>query len=178
MAELTTIARPYAEAVAGLAKDGDTWAAWSDMLNLLAAVAADAAMAELAANPAISGDKVQEIILAVCGDGLNAEGVNFARLLVEGKRLAALPEIVRLYEEAKSAQEGQLEARIVTAYEMSPVQMQGLVAALEKKFGQKINAAQEVDANLIGGVLITVGDEVLDASVRGKLADLAVTLNG
>lgn len=178
MTVLTTIARPYAEAVARLAGEGGNWAAWSGMLELLAAVAADESVAGLAANPSVSAEQVREIVLAVCGDALDAEGANFAGLLVENKRLAALPEIVRLFEEARAAREGKLEARITSAYDLAPGQMEGLVAALERKFGQKIIATQEVDAGLIGGVSIQVGDKVLDASVRGRLAELAATLKG
>jgi F-type H+-transporting ATPase subunit delta len=176
MAELTTIARPYAEAVARLAKDGNSWQAWSGMLGVAAEVAADPQIAELAANPSVSADRVAELIVAVCGAKLNAEGVNFVKLLAENKRYAALPEIARLFEEIKAAQEGVLEARITTAFPMSDAQMAGLMAKLEAKFGQKIVASQLVDPELIGGVVIQVGDEVMDASVRGKLADMAATL--
>lgn len=176
MAEITTIARPYAEAVARLAKDGNSWQAWSDMLGLVAQVAADPQVAVLAGNPGVPAERVADLIVAVCGDKLNAEGVNFVQLLAENKRFAALPEIAALYEEIKAAQEGVLEARITTAYPLSEAQMAGLVAKLETKFGHKVEATQAVDAELIGGVVIQVGDEVMDASVRGKLADMAATL--
>ena len=176
MAEITTIARPYAEAVARLAKDGGSWQAWSDMLAIAARVAADPQIAELAGNPGVPAERVSELIVSVCGDKLNAEGVNFVKLLAENKRFTALPGIASLFEEIKAAQEGILDARITTAYPLSDAQMAGLVAKLESKFGHKIDAKQQLDAELIGGVVIQVGDEVMDASVRGKLADMAATL--
>jgi F-type H+-transporting ATPase subunit delta len=178
MAEITTIARPYAEALAKLAGETQSWKTWSDMLALAARVAADPQVAALAGNPSVPSGRVAELIVSVCGQGLNGEGANFVRVLAENKRFAALPEIARLFEEIKAAQEGILEARIATAFPLSEVQMAGLVGRLESKFGQKINASQETDAGLIGGVVIQVGDEVMDASVRGRLASMAATLKG
>jgi F-type H+-transporting ATPase subunit delta len=176
MAEITTIARPYAEAVAKLAGETQGWKTWSDMLAMAAQVAADPQVAVLAGNPAVPAERVADLIVSVCGNALNAEGANFVRMLAENKRFNALPEIAAMFEAIKSAQEGVLEARVTTAFELSAEQMSGLMAKLEAKFGHKINASQEVDASLIGGVVIQVGDEVMDASVRGRLASMAVTL--
>jgi F-type H+-transporting ATPase subunit delta len=176
MAEITTIARPYAEAVAKLAGEGKSWKVWSDMLALAAQVAADPQVTALAGNPAVPAERVADVIVSVCGNALNAEGSNFVRLLAENKRFSSLPEIARLFEEIKATEEGVLEARIVTAFELTAEQMAGLLAKLETKFGHKITASQEVDTSLIGGVVIQVGDEVMDASVRGKLYDMAATL--
>jgi F-type H+-transporting ATPase subunit delta len=176
MAEITTIARPYAEAVARLAKEGNSWQTWSDMLAVAAQVASDPQVAALAGNPGVPAERVAEIIVTVCGDRLNAEGVNFVHLLAENKRFGALPEITCLFEELKAELEGVLEAHIATAFPLSDDQMAGLVAKLEAKFGHKIEASQHVDPELIGGVVIQVGDEVMDASVRGKLADMTATL--
>lgn len=176
MAELTTLARPYAEAVARLAKAGNAWSAWSDMLGLLATVAADPQIRALAEHPDVTREQLTGVLLAVCGDKLTAEGINLVHVLVENDRLAALLEIARLFEEMKAAEEGVLEAHIVTAFELSPGQLAALVARLEARFGRKVTATQEVDPALIGGVVIHVGDEVLDASVRGKLSELAATL--
>ena len=176
MAEITTIARPYAEAVARLAGAADSWKTWSDMLGLAASVVADPQIAALAGNPAVGADRVADVIVSVCGSALNTEGVNFIRVLAENKRFDALPEIAVLFEEIKAAREGTLEARITTAYELSADQLAGLVAKLEAKFGKKISASQAVDTALIGGVIIQVGDEVMDASVRGRLQGMAATL--
>lgn len=174
--ERATLARPYAEALVKLAAAGGDWQAWSDRLAQLALVAADPQVAGLATNPAVPAARVAELIVAVCGDRLGAEGNNLVGLLAENKRLALLPEIIELFEVMKAAQEGVLEAHVATAYELSPAQMASLVAKLEAKFGRKVNASQSLDAELIGGVVIRVGDEVMDASVRGGLEGLAATL--
>lgn len=174
--ERATLARPYADAVAKLAADGNAWARWSERLGLLAMVVEDDQISGLIGNPAVPAERLTEVIQAICADKLGAEGANLVGLLAENKRLGLLPEIVQLFEAEKAAQEGVLEAHITTAYELSAGQMAGLVARLEAKFGRKVSATQATDADLIGGVVIQVGDEVMDASVRGGLENLAVTL--
>jgi F-type H+-transporting ATPase subunit delta len=175
--ERATLARPYAEAVAKLAAEGKAWDHWSERLALLALVVGDEQVQALAGNPGVPASRVAEVILAVCGDKLGAEGGNLVRLLVENKRLVLLPEIATLFEALKAAQEGELTAHVTSAYELTNQQLAGLVAKLEAKLGRKVTATQSVDADLIGGVVIQVGDEVMDSSVRGGLASLAVTLN-
>jgi F-type H+-transporting ATPase subunit delta len=174
--ERATLARPYADAVAKLAEEGNAWALWSERLALLVMVVQDEQVQTLAANPSVSSDRVAGVILGVCGDSLGPEGANLVGLLAENKRLSLMPEIVQSFEAEKAAREGMLEAHVTTAYELSAEQLTGLMARLEAKFGRKITATQSVDPELIGGVVVQVGDEVMDASVRGGLANLAVTL--
>lgn len=176
MAETTTIARPYAEAAAALARDSGSWSAWSAMLELVTAVTAEPQLAALIANPGVPAERVARIILAVCDTRLTAEGGNFVRLLAGNKRLCSLPEIARLFGEFRAAQEGRLAARISTAYPLSDSQMARLVAKLEARFGARVDAVQETDSDLIGGLIVRVGDEVLDASMRGRLVGIAATL--
>jgi F-type H+-transporting ATPase subunit delta len=174
--ERATLARPYAEAIARLAAEAATWNLWSERLALLAMVTGDVQVRDLTSNPTIAAARVAEVVLSVCGDRLGAEGDNLARLLAENKRLNLLPEIVALFEKLKADQEGELAAHITSAFMLDMAQMTGLVARLEAKFGRKVTATQSLDDALIGGVVIQVGDEVMDASVRGGLEALAVTL--
>jgi len=174
--ERATLARPYAEAIAKLAADTASWGLWSERLALLALVAGDTQVRDFAVNPSVSSARVTELVLSVCGEQLGAEGQNLARLLVENKRLNLLPEIVVLFETLKAEQEGELAAHITSAFPLDADQLAGLVVKLEKKFGRKVTASQSLDEALIGGVVIQVGDEVMDASVRGGLEALAVTL--
>jgi F-type H+-transporting ATPase subunit delta len=174
--ERATLARPYAEAIGKLAAEAGAWDAWSQRLALLGMVAGDAQIQDLASNPSIPAARVAEVVLGVCADKLGAEGDNLARLLVENKRLNLLPEIIALFEALKAEQGGELAAHITSAFPLDAGQMAGLVARLEGKFGRKVNATQSQDEALIGGVVIQVGDEVMDASVRGGLEALAVTL--
>lgn len=174
--ERATLARPYAEAIGKLASEGKAWDQWSERLALLAMVAGDEQIRELVANPSQSAARLVELMTAVCGDALGDEGRNLVSLLVENKRLYLLPEIVTLFEALKAEQGGELTAHVTSAFELTGDQLSGLVTRLEAKFGRKITATQSVDRELIGGVVIQVGDEVMDSSVRGGLEDLAVAL--
>lgn len=179
MAEALTIARPYAEAVFKLAIEKDANKAlsvWSDMLQLAAAVAADERIQALIGNPKVSSKRLGELLLGICGDELNGEGRNFILLLVENGRVEILPQVSQLFEQLKTQHEGVLVAKIASAFVMSDAQLKELTAGLEAKFKRKIEAEVSVDPELIGGVKVEIGDEVLDASVRGKLEAMAVAL--
>lgn len=176
MAELTTLSRPYAEAIAALAREGNTWQSWSDALAILGQLAQDSDMADLIANPAVSAERVIGVMRDIGGAVVTSEASNLLMLLAENKRLILLPVVSALFEEARAAAAGVLEAEVTTAYPLDAVQMEALRLRLETKFGRKIEARQKTDAALIGGVIIAVGDEVMDASVRGRLEKLAVAM--
>lgn len=168
MAELATIARPYAEALFRVAKSGNL-AAWSDLVSEMAAVAAHPDVKAFAANPKHSDQQIADTFLALLKSNVSAEAKNFVTMLVENGRLSLLPEIGIQFHDLKNAQEGAADAEIASAFELSDAQVKELVATLERKFGRKLKPSVTVDQSLIGGVRVTVGDEVLDSSVRAKL---------
>lgn len=176
MAEALTIARPYAEAVFRLAKDKSALPAWSEILAFIAQVAADPAMQRVIGDPNVTSRQVGDLFLGICGDKAPGEARNLVLVLVENRRLPLLPHIVELYEKLRAAQEGVKEARIVSAFPMDGAQLKDLIAQLEKRFKSRIEAKVEVDKELIGGVKVEVGDEVVDASVRAQLETMAVAL--
>lgn len=178
MAEAVTIARPYAVAVFRLAKEKKALAQWSDMLSLAAAVAANPQMHALIEDPKLGSADLERMFLAVCGDKLDEAGSNLIKLLVEYGRLALLPEIASIYEGLKAQDEGTLEAEITTASKLTDAQVKKLKAKLEARFGKKVEAAVKVDPEIIGGIKIVIGDTVIDASVSGRLQELAYTLKG
>ena len=177
MAEIATVARPYAEAVFDLARQAGALDSWSEALALAASVGNDAEMKRLADDPAFGKERFIELFLSVCGDRISAEVVNFIRLLVDNGRIAILPEVVIQYEALKANATGEKDAIVTSAWPLSDVQTQDLARSLQQKFGCKVNVTVEVEPDLIGGVIITIGDEVYDASVRGKLQEMAYTLN-
>lgn len=175
MAENVTIARPYAEAAFELAKSGGALAAWQTALERMAAAAADAQMVECMTDPRVSPAALADLFIGVAGE-LSAEQRNFASVLMDNRRLSVLPEISTLFGELKNAHEGTREANVSSAFPMNASQLANLVADLERKFGCKIKATVELVPELIGGVRIALGDQVIDASVRGKLSAMAVSL--
>ncbi len=175
MAESLTIARPYAEAVFKLAREAGSLPSWSDALERLATVAGNDTARELLGNPRLTTVQVAELVADASGQ-LNPEQINFVRVLSENERLEVLPEIAQHYEALRSRHENVVDAQVVSAFPMSDAQVADIVGTLQAKYGRAVKVTVSVDADLIGGISVQVGDEVMDASVRGKLAQLASVL--
>ncbi len=176
MAEISTIARPYAVAAYKLAKEQNALAKWSEMLGFATAVANDAQIQAYIQDPKVVSSDLQNTFLKVCGDKLSEQGQNLIKVLVEYGRLSILPAITEAFEALKAQDEGTLDAQIIAAAKPSDAEVKDLVKRLEAKFGKKIEASVSVDAEIIGGIKIIVGDTVIDASVKGQLQNLAYTL--
>jgi F-type H+-transporting ATPase subunit delta len=176
MAEISTIARPYAVAAFKLAKEQKALDSWSDMLSLASAVSSDEKLSSYIQDPKIEAEAIQEAFLKICGDKLNLHGQNLIRILVEYKRLSILPAISSAFEELKAAEEGTIDAQIVAAVKPTATVTKDLVKKIEAKFGKKVTASVVVDPEIIGGMKIIVGDTVIDASVKGQLQNLAYSL--
>ena len=175
MAELETVARPYAEALFRVAREGNL-AAWSELVSELAQIGANADLQAFARNPNVSGQQIADAVASALKAPLTAEAKNFLSTLIENGRVELLPEIGAQFAELKNAHEGAADAHIESAFEMSAQQVAALVATLEKKFGRKLNPSVAVEPSLIGGVRVVVGDEVLDTSVKGKLQQMQIAL--
>ena len=176
MAELATIARPYAEAAFRLALEHRNLAGWSDTLSLLGTVVADETVAAHVDDPNIDDRALESLLLGIFGDKLEGQGRNFLQVLVQNRRLLLLPQIREQYEELRREHEGVVEATIVSAMPMDDSQVRPLVAALEAKYKRRVNAQVEVDPELIGGARILIGDKVIDATVRGRLDAMRTAL--
>jgi F-type H+-transporting ATPase subunit delta len=177
MAEISTIARPYAVAAYKLGRDQKALAKWSEMLGFASAIASDAQMQAYIQDPKVISSELQATFLKVCGDKLNEQGQNLIKVLVEYGRLSILPAITEAFEALKAQDEGTLDAQIIAAAKPSAAEVKDLVKKLEAKFSKKIEANVSVDSELIGGIKIIVGDTVIDASVKGQLQNLAYTLS-
>lgn len=175
MAELATIARPYAEALFRVARTNDL-AVWSRLIGEMAQIAANPDFHSFAHNPKVSDVDVIATFFSAVKEPVGDEAKNFISMLVENGRLTLLPEIDEQFQVLKNAEEGAADAAIVSAFALSSVQVSELIATLEKKFGRKLNPLVTVDPSLIGGVRVVVGDEVLDTSVRAKLQQMQVAL--
>jgi len=177
MAELITIARPYAEAVFKRAGETSSFPTWSDALQLMAAIASDETMADVIAGAQLSKTQVADLFNEIAGDKLDQESKNLVRLLAENGRLALLPEIAMQYEALRAEGEGCIDAEIISAFAVSDTQQSKVAESLKARLGREINLSVTIDESLVGGAIIRAGDMVIDGSVSGKLEKLASTVN-
>jgi F-type H+-transporting ATPase subunit delta len=175
--DITTIARPYAEAAFARARETGQVDAWSGALNLLGTLASDPAMAAQIANPEIPRYLPRDMLLDLGGDALPSEARNLVKILAENKRLSILPEIARVFEELETQHKGVRQVFIRTAFDLDAQQRQILANALKAKLKADVEITLELDSSLIGGVEIRSEDLVIDGSVRGKLQRLASELH-
>jgi F-type H+-transporting ATPase subunit delta len=174
MAELATIARPYAEALFESSRaDLDATAQW---LDALAVVAGNSQLLQFAGNPKVSTQQVFDVVSDVSRVQLPAAGQNFLRMVIENDRLAALPEIAHQFRDMKNAQSGSSDAVVYSAFPIAADQLGTVAQALQKRFGRKLNLTVQEDPSLIGGIRVVVGDEVLDTSVKARLEQMKVAL--
>ena len=177
MAEIATIARPYAEAAFLQADAGGALAEWSALLGNLAQAVATPELQSVLSDPLVSGTQLVDALSAASG-GTTPESARFLQLLAENKRLGVLPAIREQFEKLRAEREGTLDARIETAFPFAGDELAGLVADLERRFGRKVRTQVVQEPELIGGAKITVGDVVIDGSIRGKLSAVAAGLTG
>ena len=175
MAELATIARPYAEALFDAAPAAEA-AAWAGHVEALGAVARDPQLRSFADNPRVTPQQVFDVVSAAAKTSLAAGVANLLRLVIENGRLEALPEVATQFRALLNAREGVAEAVIQSAYPIDASQLADVVAALERRFKRKLRATVQVEPELIGGIRAVIGDEVLDTSVRAQLAQMRSAL--
>lgn len=174
MAELATIARPYAEALFQSAKSDLNGAlAWAEEL---AAIAGDAGLQQFAGDPRVTSNQVFDLIAGLAKTALPDQAKNFLRTVIENGRLNALPEMAAQFRALKNAQGGSSDAVVCSAFPIDGAALADVAATLEKRFGRKLNVKVELDADLIGGIRVVVGDEVLDTSVKARLEQMKVAL--
>jgi F-type H+-transporting ATPase subunit delta len=177
MAELSTVARPYSEALFAVAKaDKGGLAAWAEQIQRLAYVAAQPDVRSAMADPRLSDEQRVSIFLSMVRPAVDKQFENFVSLLMANDRLLLLPQIAEQFEALKDTAEGVAQANITSAFPMSEDQVSQLISLLEPKFGLKLKPHVTVDAALIGGVRVQVGDQVLDTSVQAQLVRMRDTL--
>ena len=174
MAELATIARPYAEAL--FKASGSDLAATAAWVDSLGTIAEDAQLLQFAANPKATVDQVFDLISAVVPTALPAHAQNFLRTVIGNGRLSVLPQIALQFRALKNAQSGSSDALVYSAFPMDTAALDEVAVMLEKRFGRKLNASVVLEPELIGGIRVVVGDEVLDTSVKARLEQMKVAL--
>lgn len=176
MAELRTIARPYAEALFELAQGDNRLAPWSQALANLAAIARNGDVAALIGNPNLPTEDLAKAIIDIAGDSLDDKGANLVRLLSENGRLTVLPEIAAQFEDLKAKAEDRVDVEVTSAVELSDEQQQQLTKSLKNRLKREISLSCVTDPELIGGLVVRAGDLVIDGSLRASLARMQQTL--
>jgi|SRR5690606_2671701 F-type H+-transporting ATPase subunit delta len=177
MAELRTLARPYAKAVYEYARAGGTLDQWSSSLDLLSSVVSEGTVRKLLDSPELSTGQQAAAIADLCGDELDDKARNLVALLAEYRRLPLLPYIAQQYRLLKAQQEKAVDVELISAAELDDNQRQQFSQALSRRLDRRINISVAIDKSLIGGVVIRTGDTVIDGSIRGRLTKLAQALN-
>ena len=177
MAELSTLARPYAKAAFEYASDNDALASWFEQLSAVATVTLDSGMEAVLSNPSLTAAQQAQMLNDVCGDAVGSQARNFVAILASNKRLRLLPEIVVLFEQYKANREKSVDVEVVSAFDMADATKEKLATVLAKKLERDVKVSTSTDADLLGGVLIRAGDLVIDGSVRGRLNKLSEAMN-
>lgn len=177
MAELSTLARPYAKAAFEFAVNANDLAGWSSQLSVAAAVSQSDKVTQVLNSPSLTSEQQAEQFISVCGEELSTNVQNFIKVLADNKRVSLLPEILALYDQFKSNREKSVDVEVATVFELDDAMQQKLSASLSRKLDRDVNLQTSVDKELIGGVVIRAADVVIDGSIRGRLAKLAESMN-
>jgi F-type H+-transporting ATPase subunit delta len=174
MAELATIARPYAEAL--FKTSGADLGGTSSWLDELAAIASNIQLQQYAGNPSVTSAQTFDVMTGVAKTALPEAAKNFLKAVIDNGRISVLPEIASQFRSLKNAKSGSSDAVVFSAFALDALALADLSATLEKRFGKKLNIKVELEPDLIGGVRVVVGDEVLDTSVKARLEQMKVAL--
>jgi len=175
MAELATLARPYAEALFQVAEKGDLKQA-REQLDALASVAANPQLRQFADAPKTGAVEVFDVITSVVSVPLSDASRNLLRTVIDNGRLSVLPEIAAQFHALVNERSGVSDATVYSAFTIEPAQLPDVVAMLETRFKRKLNATVQLQPDLIGGIRVVVGDEVLDTSVKARLEQMKAAL--
>ena len=179
MAETSTLARPYAQAIVNLAHADNTVKTWSDTLTLLKEVTANESIVKLIENPDVSSERLISLISDICKDEqveLSEQAQNFLKITAENGRMGVIPEIADSFEAMRAEEEGSIEAQVISAFAVNATQKKSIAAALKTKLGREVTITTQTDKSLLGGVIIRAGDMVIDGSVKSQLEKITHSL--
>ncbi len=176
MAELATLARPYAKAVFELAVEKNELDNWSDNLKFLTAIIQDTAMVQVINNPEVAEKTLINLLFDICSERFDDLGKNLIKVLVENNRLLVIPNLSIQFEQMKAVHQGYSQVEIISPYPVEPSQLQEVEDILKKRLGEAVDISTTIDKSLLGGWLVRIDKEVIDLSVNGYLRQLAADL--
>lgn len=177
MAEATTLARPYAQAIFELALTNKTLPIWSKTLVNLLEIMNQESIKAISDSVKVSKQQLSDIIRDVCGTEVDDQGKNLIALLIENGRLDLLKDIIVVYEILRAEAESTIEAQVTTAFPLDQKQSDQIAKALKAKLGREVKIVSNVDKSIIGGAIVHAGDLVIDGSISGRLAKLGQSMN-
>jgi len=177
MAELATLARPYAQAAFNFANKAGTRADWSTALHTAAGISKDEKFAALIGNPLLDKSRLTELLLDIGGAQFTDDIRRFLGTMVENNRLPLLEQVSEQFDELLNKVENRVDVQVISAYAVRKEQQRMLTNALAKRFNKAVELHTSIDKTLIGGAIIRVGDEVIDGSLLGGLKQMATQLH-
>ncbi len=176
MAELSTLARPYAQAIFNLANENNTLKQWSETLTLLSQITQNESIIDLIHNPDITDEQLVLVITDIAKDELDEQGQNLVKIVAENDRLTIITAIAQSFETMRAESEGNIEAHVISAYAVNASQKKNIASALKKKLGREVTITTQTDKTLLGGIIIRAGDMVIDGSVKTQLEKITHSL--
>lgn len=173
MAELSTIARPYAQGIFSAAQSAGNLQQWSAMLDVAAQAAQVEDLEPLLNTSLVNRTELADLFIEVCGESLDDQGKNLIRLLADNRRLGVLPQIREQFELLRAQAEGTIQATLIAAQDVDQATQDQVAKALGQRLNRKVALSTETDPSLLGGAVIRAGDLVIDGSARGRLERLA-----
>lgn len=175
MSEANTIARPYVQAAFEVAQKQGDLKGWSAVMQVLTELMANADIKAVVLSPRVDRSQVEELVLQLAGE-LNKEQSNFIRILAQGGRLTVAAEIAEMFEALRAEAEKSAQITVSSAFALNDEQLQKIAAALKVRLGCDVKLSCNVDKALLGGIVIRMGDKVIDGSANTRLAELAYAL--
>ena len=172
MARRQAGARRYAEAAFEVAMRDDTVADWRDQLDVAAAIVGDEQVLDVLRNPAIPGDQRAEVLAGALGDRVSRPVQNLVQLMLRRGRISQVPRVAAEFRRLDDERQGLVHATAITATDLTPDEVRALTARLEQQTGGRVELDVEVDPSVLGGLIVRVGDRMIDGSVRGRLERL------
>ena len=175
MSEANTIARPYVQAAFEAAQKQGDLKGWSDMMQVLSELMANEDVRAVVTSPRVKTGQIEELMLQLAGP-LNKEQGNFIRILAQSGRLTVVPEIAQLFELLRAEAEKSAQVTVSSAFALNDEQQMKIATALKARLGTEVKLSCTVDKALLGGIVIRMGDKVIDGSANTRLAELAYAL--
>ena len=172
MARRDTAARRYAEAAFEVAQRDDTVAAWRSELGDAATVVEAENVRRVLANPAVPLDERQAHLESAFGPLVSRSVLNMISLMLRRGRIEQLPRVAAEFRRLDNARQGITIATATSAAPLTKDEVRALTARLEQMTGGRVELDVQVDPSLLGGLVVRVGDRLIDGSVRGRLERL------